>query len=179
MEKDKRIYLRALEVDDHLLISKWRNDPEITKYLGGNVFLVSAEREKKFVENKIADDSRNIYFGICDIKTNKLIGYTSINDIDLRNLKAQWGGTLIGDKAYIGNGYGKEASALMLRFLFDQYPVNKCYGYCLEEHPSSKKMILSLGFQQDAVLRNEVYKDGEFKNVLMFSILREEINGQF
>jgi [ribosomal protein S5]-alanine N-acetyltransferase len=174
-----RIFLRAFEIEDFKLINIWRNDPEITKYLGGNVFLVSSEREKKSIENKIFDDSKQLYFAICDLENDKLIGYTQINNLDLRNLKAEWGGTLIGDKDYLRGGYGKEASKLMLRFLFDQYPINKCYGYCLGEHPHTSKLLINLGFKQDGILRKDIYKNGEFKDILLFSILREEINGQF
>jgi RimJ/RimL family protein N-acetyltransferase len=174
-----RVYLRAFELDDYVMINKWRNDNNIRKYLGGNVYLVSSEREKKSIENKIFDDSKHIYFAICDKKDDKLIGYTQINNIDLRNLKAEWGGTLIGDKDYIGGGYGKEASMQLLRFLFDQYPIRKCYGYCLVEHPHTSKLMVALGFKQDGILRSDLYKNGEFKDVLLFSILRDEINGQF
>jgi len=174
-----RVYLRALELDDYVLINKWRNDPDVSKYLGGNVFFVSSERERKSIENKILDDSKNIYLSICDISTNQLIGYTSINNLDLRNRKAEWGGTLIGDKQFLGKGLGKEASALMLRFLFDQYPIHKCYAYCLEEHPVTQKLFNSLGFKKDGTLRDDIFKHGEFKNILLFSIIRDEINGKF
>jgi len=174
-----RIYLRAFEISDYELIHKWRNNANITKHLGGNVFMVSSEREKRSIENKIMDDSKNVYFAICEISTDKLIGYTQINNIDLRNLKAEWGGTLIGDESFIGKGYGEEASRLTLRYLFDQYPIRKCYGYCLEEHPHTPKLMIKLGFKLDGVLRCDIFKDGEFKNVLLYSILREEINGQF
>jgi len=173
------VFLRALEMDDYVLINQWRNDPEINRYLCGNVFLVSSEREKKSIENKIHDDSKQIYLGVCDSETRQLVGYVSINNLDLRNLKAEWGGTLIGDKNYLGKGVGKEASALMLRFLFDQYPIHKCYGYCLEEHPASEKLFLSFGFKKEGVLRDDVYKNGAFKNILLFSILRDEINDRF
>ncbi len=174
-----KVYLRAFELGDYVQLHKWRTDEEINKYLGGNMFLISSEREKKFVENKIFDDSKELYFAICDSENDKFIGISMIKDIDLRNQKAEWAGTLIGEKEYIGKGYGKEASAMMLRYLFDQYPIHKCYGYCLEEHPSTAKMLLSLGFKQDGILRDDVYKNGEFKNKLLFSILRSEINGKF
>ena len=173
------IYFRAFKVDDYELIHKWRTNPEVNKYLAGNMFLFSLEREKEFVLNVILNDSKNIYFGICDSKTDKLIGFSSINHIDLRNLKAEWGGTLIGEKKYLGKGIGKTASAMMLRFLFDHYPINKVYAYCLEEHPATSKLFSSLGFKKDGLLREEVFKNGEFKNVLLFSILRQEINGYF
>lgn len=99
--------------------------------------------------------------------------------MDLRNLKAQWGGTLIGDKEYLGKGYGKESASLMLRFLFNEYPINKCYAYCIEDHPATIKLFTSLGFTQDGILRKDVYKHGAYQNVLLFSILRDEIDGRF
>ncbi|MHC1703457.1 MAG: GNAT family N-acetyltransferase [Tenuifilaceae bacterium] len=176
---ENRVYLRALEMEDSILIHKWRSDVEVNKYLAGNCFYISSEREKKSIENKIHDDSKNIYLGVCLKENNRLIGYVQINNIDLRNLKAEWGGTLIGDREFLGKGYGKEASKLILRFLFNQYPIHKCYGKCLEEHPVTKELLLSLGFKQDGVLRDDVFKNGEFKNILIFSLLRNEIKGQF
>lgn len=174
-----RIYLRALEIEDSYLFHKWRQDLSLTKFLSGNFFYVSNEREKKSLENKILDDSKHIYLGVCLKENDRLIGYVQINNMDLRNLKAEWGGTLIGETDLIGKGYGIEASKLLLRFLFDEYPINKCYAYCLEEHPQTSKLFIDLGFRKDGVLRNDVFKGGEFKNILLFSILREEINEQF
>ena len=173
------VYLRALVSEDYLLINKWRNNPEITKFLGGNFFYVSPEREKKSLENKILDDSKNIYLGVCLSNNKQLIGYVQINNLDLRNLKAEWGGTLIGETDLLGKGYGKKASQLLLRFLFDQYPINKCYCYCLAEHPHTLKLFETLGFKRDGILRKEIFKNGEFKDLYLYSILRDEINDRF
>ena len=63
---------------------------------------------------------------------------------------------------------------MRLRYLFEQYPVNRNYVYCLEEHEATVKMLLSLGYKQEGVLRQDVFKNGEFKNMLLFSILRQE-----
>lgn len=179
MKAAKRIFLRPLEISDHLLINRWRNDPEIVRYLAGNAFLVSLERERQWVEEKIAENQNNLYFAICLIKDSRLIGYSSINHIDLRNQKAEWGGTLVGDRSFIGKGFGREASSMMLRYLFDQYPIHRCYAYCLQEHPSTEKLFLSLGFKKEGVLRDDVFKDGSFKSLLLFSILRQEIKDHF
>lgn len=173
------VYLRALETDDYLLINKWRNNPKITKYLGGNFYYVSPDREKKSIEAKIFDDSKNVYLGICLSENKQLIGYVHINNLDLRNLKAEWGGTLIGEMEHLGKGYGKKASELLLRFLFDQYPINKCYAYCLTEHPQTIKLFKDLGFSKEGLLRKDIYKNGEFKDLFLYSILRDEINGHF
>lgn len=175
----ERVFLRALEIEDYKLISKWRNDINVTRYLCGNAYFVSSEREKKSIENKILDDSRNLYLGVCLIEDERIIGYVQINNIDLRNQKAEWGGTLIGERGLLGKGYGEEASRLLLKFLFEQYPINKCYGYCLSEHPVTASLFEKFGFRKDGVLRQEVFKNGEFKDILLYSILRNEIVGRF
>ena len=173
-----RVFLRALELEDHVLLHKWRADCNVNKLLVGNTFFVSREREKASIEQKMHDDSKNIYIGVCDKETAILIGYTSITNLDLRNSKAEIN-FYLGDKKFWGKGLGKEAVKLTLKFLFEQYPLNKCYGKCLEEHAVSQKIFLSLGFKKDGVLRNEIFKNGEFKNILVYSLLRSEINGQF
>lgn len=168
-----RLYLRAFEPEDYKLINEWRIDEDIYKLLGGNHNFVSSVREKQWVDQKMVDDNNNIYLAICLKEEKRMIGYTCIKNIDLRNLKAELG-YIIGDKTKWGKGFATEAEKITLKYLFHQYPIHKCYAYCLQEHIVSIKLLKSLGFKQDGILRDEVYKDGEFKSFLVFSILREE-----
>jgi len=177
--KDYRVYLRALELDDSFLINKWRQSSDTTKYLAGNFHFVSLYRERLSIEDKIKDDSKNIYLGVCLKENDKLIGYVQANNIDLRNQKVEWGGTFIGDKDYWGEKYGQEATELLLSFLFGQFPINKCYAYCLASHPATPRLFEKLGFKQDGVLRNDVFKNGIFNDVLVYSLLRSEIYSYF
>lgn len=172
-----RIYLRAFEPEDYKLINQWRQDEEVVKLLGGNHHYVSSERDKQWVLDKIFNDVESVYLAVCLIEDDRMIGYTCITHIDLRNQKAEAGGTLIGEKTLWGKGYGREAAELRLRYLFQQYPVNRNYVYCLEEHEATVKMLLSLGYKREGVLRQDVFKNGEFKNMLLFSLLREEYIG--
>lgn len=169
-----RIFFRAFEPEDYFLINNWRQDEEILRSLGGNHYFVSLEREKQWVIDKSLNDNRNVYLAICLIETGQMIGYTSINNIDLRNAKCEWGGTIIGEKSMWGKGYASEAARLMLHYIFKQYPMNKCYGYCLEEHAVTHKMLLSLGFVYEGMARDDVYKNGQYKSKLQFSMLRSE-----
>lgn len=169
-----RIYLRAFEPEDYKLISLWRQDEDILHRLSGNHYFVSTEREKQWVLDKALNDARNIYLAICMKDDHNMAGYTSINNIDLRNLKAEWGGTIIGDKQMWGKGIATEAAKMMLHYIFNQYPIHKCYGQCLEEHTVTIKMLLNLGFTQEGMKRDDVFKNGKFKSILQFSMLRDE-----
>jgi len=172
--KNARVYLRSFEPEDYRLTYEWRNNPKITKLLSGNTYFISKEREKNWVIDKSTNDRTDIYFAICLKENNEMIGFCSINNIDLRNRKVEWGGSIIGVEKYWGKGYAKESSYLMINYIFNEYPIHKCYAYCLEKHKVTEKLFYSLGFKKDGMLRDEIFKEGEFKSLLVFSITEKE-----
>ncbi len=179
MIKGERIYLRLFEPMDYMETIKYRNDEEITKLLGGNTYCVSTEIEKRWVEQKSISNIDELYFAICLKSDNSMIGYCSIINIDLRNLKADIGGWMIGEKKLWNQGYSKEAVELLLKYAFDEYPLHKCYSFCLEEHEISNKTHISLGFKLEGQLRDHVFKGSKFLTLNVYSILRNEFYEKF
>jgi RimJ/RimL family protein N-acetyltransferase len=172
----KEVYLRAFEYSDLELINKWHNDDEINLLTGGNKYFVSSEYDKKWIENKMLDNLRDIYLGICLKNDNKLIGYISINGIDYRNRTAIWGGIIIGFKNERGKGYAVEAANLMLDYVFNELGINCLYAYWLEKHTSSIKLGEKLGFKKEGILRERIFKSGQYNNEVVMSILAKEFN---
>jgi RimJ/RimL family protein N-acetyltransferase len=171
-----RVYLRAFELDDIDLIHKWRKDPEINKLLSGNVFFVSSERDKKWIEEKIFNDSNELYLAICLEEKDEMIGYLSVTNIDLRNRKAEWAGLIIGNKDLWNKGYANDAIRLMLEHLFHQMNIHRVYAYVLEDHITSLKMCEKAGFIREGILRDNVYKNNKFNNSVLLSLLQGEFN---
>ena len=169
-----RIYLRAFELDDYKLINKWRKDEEDYKLIVGNKYYVSSERDKKWVEEKIFKDAKDIYLAICLKENDEMIGYLSLNNIDWRNRKVEWGGITIGEKKHRGKGYANEAAYLMLDFAFSELGIHRFYGHWLEANKASIMLGKKLGFKHEGVLRDSVYKNNNFNNVVVMSILKEE-----
>ena len=174
-----RVYLRALEPEDYLKTYEWRQDDDIQNSLGGNRYFVSKEREKQWAHFRSVDESKGIYLAICLKENNEMIGYCSIINIDLRNLKADIGGWMIGEKKLWNQGYSKEAVELLLKYAFDEYPLHKCYSFCLEEHEISNKTHISLGFKLEGQLRDHVFKGSKFHTLNVYSILRNEYYKKF
>jgi len=168
------IYLRAFELDDYILINKWRTDPEIQSLTGGNMNFVSSHREKMWVEDKIKNNQQNIYLGICLSDNNELIGYLSINDIDWRNRKAWWGGLVVGEKEHRNFGYATDASRLMLQYIFNELGLNRFSGYWLTSNIPSIKVAEKLGFKKEGLLKESVYKNGKYHDLYLMTILQEE-----
>jgi RimJ/RimL family protein N-acetyltransferase len=168
-----RVFLRAFEIEDFKLINQWRSDPEVTKLLGGNVFFVSSEREKKWIEEKIYGDATSLYLAICLVENKRMIGYLSITSIDFRNQKAEIG-IIIGQKDLWNLGYAREALRLGLEYLFTQMNMQRVYAYVLREHETSLRLFDRAGFTREGILRRNIFKNNHFQDMVLLSILRDE-----
>lgn len=173
----KRIYLRALEPEDYKISIKWRNDPEIQNMIGGPKFYVSSETEKKWVSEHI-NNPHKLVLAICLKNNDKYIGNVIIKDIDWRNRSAQ-GAILIGEKDEWGHGYGTEARIESLCYAFQEMGLERVWSLVLENNLASLKMLQKCGYKKEGVLRKSVFKNGQFYNQIMLSILKEEFEERF
>ena len=168
-----RVLLRALEVEDYKTSVFWRNDPEVWAKTGGNAFFVSSEQEKNWVENAIFDHKNDIRLAICMIKDSCYIGNVYLNSIHWINRSAEFS-IFLGDKTHWGEGFGTEATLLMLKYGFDQLGLERIFLLVLEENASAIKVYQKCGFHTEGTLRRSIYKDGEFKSQILMSILKTE-----
>lgn len=170
---NKQLYLRAFEYDDLLFINKLRNEEGLFEFTCGNKYYISSERDKKWIEDKIFNNSTQLYLMLCKIDDSQPIGYICAVNIDYVNKKAQWGGIVI-DEKFAGVGYGTEGGHLLLDHLFCELGMNMVYGFWREDHASSLKMAEKIGFHIDGLARAYVYKQNKFHNAFMCSILKSE-----
>lgn len=167
-----KTYLRAFEYEDLELIHQWHTDEEINLLTGGNKFFISKERERKWLEDKMLNDRNQIYCAICDTESSKIIGFTSLNEIDYINRKAFWGGLVIGDKLNRNKGFAASASIQILTYGFCELGLNKISGKWLLEHKTAIINGRMLGFITEGILRQEVFKVNKFHDVLVMSLLK-------
>ena len=167
-----RIYLRALELDDYQISVKWRNDDSITNLLGGSKWFVSMETEKQWVQNAIMQN-KDIRLAICTVEKDIYIGNIYLTGIDYLNRKAQTQ-ILIGNREYWNNGYGTEAMRLLLEYAFNYKNLRRLEAVVLEDNIGSRKMHEKLGYKKEGILRQSVYKNGQYKNQILFALLKTE-----
>ena len=168
------IYLRLLEPQDYETTYLWRNDYNIQKMTCGPLRYISKEMEKTWAQNRSLDNYRNIYVAICSIKSDKIIGYMSLNDIDYVNRSCVGGGIVIGDNEYRDGTAYLEAELMVIDYAFNQLNMNRYSGECLEQHVLSRANLLALNFKNEGRKRQAVYKNGQYHDVLFFSLLRDD-----
>ena len=169
---NKKVYLRALEPDDYKVSVKWRNDDSVVSMLGGSKFFVSSEVEKQWVQNTISQ-SRDIKLAVCTIEDDIYIGNVYLTDIDQLNRKAK-SHILIGNKDFWGSGYGTAAMRLLIDYAFNQRNLKRIEALVLEDNIGSQKMHEKLGYKKEGVLRSSVYKDGRYKDQILYGLLKHE-----
>ena len=78
---------------------------------------------------------------------------------------------MIGDHAYWGHGFGTDAYSQLLDFAFNQRNLHRVEALVLEDNIASQKLHEKLGFHRDGVLIDSVYKDGKYKNQIVYCLI--------
>jgi RimJ/RimL family protein N-acetyltransferase len=174
----KKVRLRALEKEDVHKCVNWLNDPDVIKYLYMNSPLSKALEEKWIDDQLVLPPSSGQVLAIEALDGDQWvhIGNTGLDKVEPVNQQAEFG-IFIGDKNYWNKGYGREVTLLILKHGFEDLNLNRIYLYVFEENLRAIAAYKAVGFIQEGVLRNSVYKNGRFNNMLVMSVLHSEWRG--
>ena len=170
---ENSIFLRGFEIEDSLLINKWRNDPKIQKLVSTSFKYVSLEIEREWVKSKMIDNRHDIYLAICLKENGQMIGYVSVNDINHLNRTAEGGGIVI-DPLHQDGLVRHEVGLLVRELVFDHLNINRYEGKCLAEHITSRIIMEATGYKLEGILRKAIYKDGRYHDQCVYSLLRTD-----
>jgi RimJ/RimL family protein N-acetyltransferase len=167
------IYLRDLTQEDIKTINIWRNDKELIDYLVSTFRFVNIETDEQWFDQYMKNRSNQVRLAIIEEYSNQFVGMIHLLDIDFINRTANVG-FLIGGKKDRGKGYGTQAVLKILEHAFNNLNLNRVFSCWLEENKRSIQLAKKCGFIEEGILRHHVYKNGEYKNLLILSILKGE-----
>jgi RimJ/RimL family protein N-acetyltransferase len=171
----KKIRLREYRKEDAIMALEYMNDPEIKKLLTPGIpFLYTLEDEQKWVEG-ISGTKDNYSFAIETLEDKKYIGGCGINNLDWKNSVFTIG-IFIGDKEYLGKGYGTDAMKTLIKFIFEQMNINKIKLQVFSFNKRAVRSYEKCGFKKEGVLRMEIFRDGRYYDDIIMGLLREEYN---
>jgi len=168
--RGQRIQLRTTVKSDMDLKVKWYNDPEVNKTLVLPEKL-ELQRTYEWFERAQKDKTREDW--VIETLGGEAIGVIGIKEIN-RNNRSGLLYIVIGEKQYWGKGVGSESELLAMHYGFRELDLHKIRGSALESNAASLAVIKRVGFTREGTLRDEYFRDGEFFDVHIFSILRDE-----
>lgn len=164
----ERVYLRPINLEDTELIVKWRNSDAVRPY-----FIYQKPFTKEGHLNwlkTMIDSGKGFQFIVCNKKDDKPIGCTYLRDYDKEHNKIEYG-VFLGSEEVKGKGIGTEILKLTLLFAFDILGVHKVFARAFSDNPASIKSFLKCGFEKEAHLKDEVYVNGQYRDIVLLGII--------
>lgn len=178
MINSERIRLRSAERSDLEKFVEWINDPEVTA--GLTLFLpMSSLDEEKWFETTMQkpQEEKPLVIDMRDGTDWRLIGNSSFFDFDWIARAAEVG-IMIGDKSVWNQGYGTEVMTLLLRHGFETLNLNRIYLRVYADNKRAIRAYEKVGFVHEGRMRQAVFKNGKYSDVLFMSVLNEEWNAR-
>ena len=139
----------------------------IVIYVGYNMRLSSATSPVRVPYALESIDSRTEI-------TDKMIGYTYLCDIHFITRSANLGGMIIADADYRDGTAWIETYIFVMEYAFERLNLNRLYGSYLSEHPMTGIMSDCTFFKTEGVLREAIFKNGEYHDEIINSLLSSE-----
>lgn len=160
-----------MEEQDTEDIIRWRNSDFVKRnFIYQKPFTVEGHHE--WIRTMI-DTGKAIQFMICEEETGRAVGSVYFRDIDETHHKAEYG-IFIGEKDALGKGYGTEAAGKMIAYGFDTLHLHKIMLRVLAENTAARRSYEKAGFHQEAYLKDEVYLERQYKDVILMAIINGE-----
>ncbi|MEI2689094.1 MAG: GNAT family protein [Anaerolineae bacterium] len=166
-----RVVLRALSRDDLPRLHQFNNDIEVELAGGGDPPLPqSLERLQVEFDAGLASGGRDGTSFAIEVD-GVMIGQCALFGLHSVARRMELGIT-IGDKAYWGQGYGREAVQHLVDYGFRHHNLHKIW---LEVHARNERAIgayRACGFVEEGRLREHVWSDGAYDDLVVMGVLR-------
>lgn len=74
-----------------------------------------------------------------------------------------------------GKGFGPEALHATIQYCFDELNMHKIAGRVFEHNEPSQTMLERLGFTKEGEHRDELYKQGAYRDIYRYGLLKGEL----
>jgi len=173
----ERLVMRTPTLADAEAVRAFCDDPEASWGGYGIPHPYTLERAEKWIrETGAALDEEKKYALLLARKGDGAV----VGDVQLNRDAAM----NVGDIGYIvgrehrGAGYATEAAAELLRFAFEEVGLRRVYATCWARNERSARVLETLGFTREGVLREHALKWGRSEDDVYYGLLRREWEAQ-
>jgi RimJ/RimL family protein N-acetyltransferase len=167
----KLVRLRPMTPDDYPRMVEFKNDVEYELLGGGDPPRPRTLAELTEFFDKLAKEPDRASFAIEADGT--LIGDCGLHAFDQRSGTAELG-IGIGDRAYWGRGYGREAVALLVDWGFRMHNLRKIWLTVYASNERAVRSYRAAGFVEEGRQRAHVWSAGRYEDLVYMAIFRDQ-----
>lgn len=162
-----RLDLRVATEDDLPFVTKWRNHPDVRRWMPQSRPDTTDDIEA-FREGFGNDDGVRLL--VCD--GDDPLGLASMFLVDSDSRRARLGAWLKPDAQ--SDGYGTEAASLLVEYGFEERALRKLVANARADNAPSRGTLEKLGFTQEGRQREHYYIDGEYVDRVIYGLFADE-----
>ena len=168
----KKVRLRPIEPSDLELMRELINDPWYESMTVGWSFAISSADQKKWYES-FQNDANHLRFIIEDPQLGA-VGVTGLKNINWKDGVADGGGMKIAKRENMSHGIATDAYMTLLHYAFYELRLRRINGSVLSYNKASRRATAKVGYKEEGIQRKAVYKNGEFYDVILLGVLKED-----
>ncbi len=147
----------------------WMNDPVVCFNNRHGEDTYTIDQGQNYICH-LKNSSNTIAWALLLKSNHKHIGNISLNDINWRNSSGEIS-ILIGDQDAWGKGFGEEACGLVREYAFERLRLHRVWLEMTTRNKSMVGIARRLGFTQCGIVKEAMFKLGEFLDLTLWSCL--------
>lgn len=170
--KYKNATLRAIEAKDSEILLNMMNDIEIEKMTVQSHLPLSSINQDNWIKNY--QNTEKTVRLMVELENGKTIGMVILHQIDYKTRTAELAFKRYAKKEDRLPDDMLNACIAMLEYAFYEMGLNCVYCTALTYNSRSLNLQKRLGFKEEGVLRQRVFKNGAFQDLVSTSLLKTE-----
>lgn len=170
--KGKFVTLRPIEEEDLEFIRTMLNDPWMESMIVGWSYAISKKDQKQWYSNFKNSDNQLRF--IIETDADGVVGFTGLKNIDWKNGTAEGGGMRVAKRENMSRGIATDAYMTLLRYAFYELRLHRINGSVLGHNPASIRATAKVGFKQEGIVRECIYKNGIYHDMILLGVLKSD-----
>lgn len=173
MLKGDKVILRPMRREYLEKYFEYQNDVEL-QLLGSaeSPMPMEYERLEAMFEAHLARPRSEISWFAIEIQGGKFIGQCLLHNFDYSARNCELGLT-IGDRDYLGRGYGRDVVKLLVKYAFRLRNMEKVWLTTNGSNERAQRAFASAGFVEEGRLKRHIWLDGRYDDLVYMGILRD------
>lgn len=177
----KRVRLRTLARADMACISRWADSDFVEAMVGSELLYhykhLYHRRNDLFLDLMLRDGSQLTALIIPLTGNGEPVGFVRLYNINLLHGYA-FLETVISDPRSLRRGWGIEAGRLITLYAVENLGIRRIEAKAYAYNQLSRNALVRNGFKLEGALRQACFHDGQYWDILIFGILKDEMDAQ-
>ena len=169
-------FLRELSRSDIHQLNQWRNDRDAQQFLVNPFRFIDEEVDEKWFDSYLASRESSVRLMICEADSQKPLGTVYLFNIDWVSRSCYFA-IWVAEKDFRGRGVGEFATRAIMEHAFKDMNLRRIHLGVLVNNERAIALYKKVGFVEEGVWREAVFKNGRYVDLIQMGILVEEYQG--